>query len=171
MEQDPSPLSSPLPITREHDLSHFDCGVPALNDYLRKYALANHQNGPARTYVAVRGQRVVGYYSLAAGSVHPDEVPERVKKGLARHPIPVILLARLAVDRAEHGRGLGKGLLKDALLRVAQAADLIGCRAVLVHAKDEAARTFYAKFDFLPSPTDDFHLYLLLKDIRRSMKS
>lgn len=171
MEQDPPPLSSPVALAREHDLSHFDCGVAALNDYLCKYALANHQNGSARTYVAVRGQRVVGYYSLAAGSVSPEQVPERVKKGLARHPIPVILLARLAVDRSEHGKGLGTGMLKDALLRAAQAADLIGCRAVLVHAKDEEAKAFYAKFDFIPSPIDDLHLYLLLKDIRKYVRS
>ncbi len=166
MDQDPPPLSSPVAIEPQHDHSDFDCGIAALNDYLRKYALTNHQNESARTYVAARGRRVVGYYSLAAGSVSPEQVPERVKKGLARHPIPVILLARLAVDRSEHGKGLGKGLLKDALLRAAQAADLIGCRAVLVHAKDEAARAFYTKFDFTPSPSDDLHLYLLMKDIR-----
>jgi predicted N-acetyltransferase YhbS len=136
---------------------------------LRKHALANHQNESARTYVAARGQRVVGYYSLAAASVRPEQVPQRVKKGLARHSVPVILLARLAVDHREQGKGLGKGLLKDALLRAAQAADLIGCRAVLVHAKDEAAKAFYAKFDFTPSPTDDLHLYLLMKDLRKNL--
>ncbi len=166
MAQDPPPLTSPVALARGHDLSAFDCGAPALNDYLRKHALANHQNESARTYVATRGDRVVGYYSLAASSVAPERVPDRVKKGLARHPVPVILLARLAVDRSERGQGLGKGLLKDALLRASRAADLIGCRAVLVHAKDEAARAFYEKFDFTPSPTDELHLYLLMKDIR-----
>lgn len=167
MAPPPLPLTSPVAIARGHDLSAFDCGIPALNDYLRKHALANHQNESARTYVAPRGCRVVGYYSLAAGSVRPEQAPGRVTKGLARHPVPVILLARLAVDRAERGQGLGKGLLKDALLRASQAADLIGCRAVLVHAKDDAAKAFYAKFDFTPSPTDELHLYLLMKDIRR----
>lgn len=167
MEQDTPPLSSPAAIERGHDLSAFDCGSAALNDYLRKHALANHLSESARTYVARRGNRVVGYYSLAAGAVSPEQVPERVKKGLARHPVPVILLARLAVDRTEQGKGLGKGLLKDALLRAAQAADLIGCRAVLVHAKDEAAKAFYAQFDFDPSPTDPLHLFLLMKDVRK----
>lgn len=164
------PLHSPVAITREHDLSCFDCGAATLNDYLRKHALTNHHNESARTYVATRGDtRVVGYYSLAAGSVAPEQVPERVKKGLARHPVPVILLARLAVDRTEQGQGLGQGLLKDALLRVSQAADVIGCRALLVHAKDASAQAFYAKFGFTPSPTDELHLYLLMKDLRKAL--
>lgn len=171
MEQDPPPLSSPVALAREHDLSHFDCGVAALNDYLCKYALANHQNGSARTYVAVRGQRVVGYYSLAAGSVSPEQVPERVKKGLARHPIPVILLARLAVDRSEQGKGLGAALLKDAILRAARAADLVGCRALLVHAKDQGAQAFYRRFGFESSPVNELHLYLLMKDILANLAS
>ena len=85
-----------------------------------------------------RGERVVGFYTLAAASVSREEVPSRVAKGMARHPVPVILLARLAVDRTEQGKGLGAGLLKDALLRAVQAADVIGCRAILVHAKDES---------------------------------
>jgi predicted N-acetyltransferase YhbS len=163
------PLDSPVAITPAHDLTAFDCGAMALNDYLRRHALANHRNEAARTYVAARGARVVGYYSLAAGSVVPEQAPERIKKGLARHPIPVILLARLAVDRSEHGRRLGKGLVKDAMLRAAQAADIVGCRAVLVHAKDDSAKTFYHKFDFAPSPIDDMHLYLLMKDLRKSL--
>lgn len=112
---------------------------------------------------------MVGYYALAAGSVEPAQAPERVKKGLARHPIPVILLARLAVDRREHGNGLGKALLKDALIRAAGAATAIGARAVLVHAKDEEARTFYEHFDFEPSPTDPLHLFLLMKDLQRTV--
>jgi GNAT superfamily N-acetyltransferase len=148
-----------------HDRSAFDCGSPPLNDYLRKYALQNHQNRSARTYVATRGARVVGYYTLAAGSVDRAETPDRVAKGLARHPVPIILLARLAIDLSEQGHGLGKGLLKDALLRVGQAADIIGCRALLVHAKDATAKAFYEKFGFIPSPTHELHLYLLVKDI------
>lgn len=169
MAQAPLPLSSPTAIDRGHDLSAFDCGSAALNDYLRKHALANHRNESARSYVATRGNRVVGYYTLAAGSVSPEQVPERITKSLARHPIPVILLARLAVDRGEQGQGLGRGLLKDALLRAAQAAEIIGCRAVLVHAKDEAAKAFDMKYDFAPSHTDDLHLYVLMKDIRKSL--
>jgi GNAT superfamily N-acetyltransferase len=165
-----APLGSPVAIERVHDLAEFDCGSTALNDYLRKHALANHRNESARTYVAMRGTRVVGYYTLAAGAASPEAAPERVKKGLARHPIPVVLLARLAVDRAEQGQGLGYGLLKDALLRAAQAADIIGCRALIVHAKNALARAFYQKFGFVPSPTDDLHLYLLMKDIRKALE-
>src|SRR5262245_12795567 len=143
MSDEPLPLSRPVTLEATHDLSAFDCGAAALNDYLKKYAFQNHQNQSARTYVACRANQVVGYYSLAAGSVRREETPSRVSKGLAGHPVPVILLARLAVDRGERGKGLGAGLLKDALLRAVQAADLIGCRAVLVHAKDESAKAFY----------------------------
>src|SRR4051794_27143980 len=113
----PPPLSSPVPLEASHDLSAFDCGAAALNEYLKKYALVNHQNQSARTYVATRGNAVVGYYTLAAGSVSREETAKRVAKGLARHPVPIILLARLAVDRSEQGKGMGAGLLKDALLR------------------------------------------------------
>lgn len=109
---------------------------------------------------------MVGYYTLAAGSVRREETPARVAKGLAAHPVRVILLARLAVDSREKGKGLGAGLLKDALLRSVQAADIVGCRAVLVHAKDEGARAFYQRFGFEPSPGDPFCLYLLMKDIK-----
>jgi GNAT superfamily N-acetyltransferase len=165
------PLSSPVPLEASHDLSTFDCGAPALNEYLQKFALVNHRNQSARTYVARRGDVVVGYYTLAAGSVRREDTPARIAKGLSRHPVPIILLARLAVDRGEQGRGLGAGLVKDALLRAVQAADLIGCRAVLVHAKDEAAKAFYQHFGFEPSPVDELHLYLLMKDIKASVAS
>jgi predicted N-acetyltransferase YhbS len=161
----PDPLSSPVPLDPGHDRTAFDCGIGPLNDYLHKYALPNQQNRSARTYVATRGTRVVGYYTLAAGSVGRADAPDRVAKGLANHPVPVILLARLAVDRSEQGQGLGKGLLKDALRRVVQAADLIGCRALLVHAKDDGAKAFYERFGFVPSPTHPLHLFLLVKDI------
>lgn len=111
---------------------------------------------------------MVGYYALAAGSVEHEQTPERVTKGLAKHPILVILLARLAVDRREWGRGLGAALLKDALIRAAAAAEEIGVRAVLVHAKDDDARAFYERFEFEPSPTDPLHLFLLMKDIKKA---
>jgi GNAT superfamily N-acetyltransferase len=170
MDPETLPLNPPVLLDPGHDLSAFDCGVPALNDYLRKYAWLNQQANAARTYVAARGGCVVGYYTLAAGSVRREEVTTRVAKGLARHPVPVILLARLATTRSEQGNGLGAALLKDALLRAAQAADLIGCRAVLVQAKDENAQAFYRRFGFEPSPVDPLHLYLLLKDIQASLK-
>src|SRR5437763_1024298 len=105
------PLGSPSPFDDRHDVSAFDCGVAALNDYLAKWALRNQQNQSARTYVSTRGDRVVGYYTLAAGSVRRDETPSRVAKGLAAHPVPVILIARLAVHKDEQGQGLGAALL------------------------------------------------------------
>jgi GNAT superfamily N-acetyltransferase len=166
-----TPLPKPVPLDRSHDLSAFDCGAPALNDYLRKYAWQNHQSRAARTYVTTRGGRVVGYYTLAAGSVRREQPPPRVVKGLGQYPVPLILLARLAVDQAEQGRGVGAALLKDAILRAAQAADIVGCRAILVHAKDQNAMAFYRKYGFEPSPVDELHLYLLMKDIKASFSS
>jgi len=121
-------------------------------------------------YVAHRAGRVVGYYALAAASVELEEAPARVKKGLARRPIPVILLARLAVALSEQGRGLGAALLRDALNRIGSAADQIGARAVLVHAKDDEAKSFYQHYDFEPSPTDPLHLFLLMKDLRAVLR-
>jgi GNAT superfamily N-acetyltransferase len=158
-------LTPPVLLTRDHDRYSFDCRVPALNDYLKKYALQNQKKHAARTYVATRGNRIVGYYSLAYGSVSLEDAPHSVKSGLPRHPIPVILLARLAVDSAEQGRGLGAALLKDALLRTVQAAEIAGLRAMLVHAKDDSAKRFYEKFGFEPSPIDAYHLFLRLSDI------
>jgi GNAT superfamily N-acetyltransferase len=163
-------LSSPVLLTKDHDRNSFDCGVPALNDYLKKYALQNQKKHAARTYVAIRGNRIVGYYSLAYGSVSLEEAPQSVKSGLPRHPIPVILLARLAVDSTEQGRGLGAALLKDALLRTIQAAEITGLRAILVHAKDDATKRFYEKFGFEPSPIDTYHLFLRLTDILLSLR-
>ena len=118
----------------------FGCGQPALDQFLQRYALVNQKANSAQTYVCCRGGEVVGFYSLAVGGVDPEDAPTRVMKGLARHPVPVMILARLAVDKDHQGGGLGKALLKDALLRTAQAADIAGIRCLLVHAKDEAAR-------------------------------
>lgn len=118
-----------------------------------------------------RDGRVVGYYSLSAGAVRKEESPARVAKGLAKHPIGVILLARLAVDRNEHGAGLGKFMLADALLRALAAADAIGARAVLVHAIDEQAAAFYKRYGFEPSPFDPKQFMLLMKDVRATLTS
>lgn len=163
-------LNPPVLLTKDHDRNSFDCGVPALNDYLKKYALQNQKKNAARTYVATRGNRIIGYYSLAYGSVSFDDTPHSVRSGLPRDPIPVILLARLAVDSTEHGRGLGAGLLKDALLRTIQASEIAGLRAMLVHAKDDAAKRFYEKYGFEPSSIDAYHLYLKLSDILSSLR-
>ena len=113
----------------------------------------------------------MGYYTLAANSVSRSDTPDRVAKGLANYPVPVILLARLAIDRSEQSQGLGKGLLKDAMLRVVNAADIVGCRALLVHAKDSSASAYYEKFGFVSSPTHELHLYLLVKDILAMMNA
>jgi GNAT superfamily N-acetyltransferase len=165
------PLFGIEKLTKDHDLSSFDCGKPALDDWLRRFALTNQQSDSARTYVLHRAGRVVGYYSLSAGAVRKEESPARVAKGLAKHPIGVILLARLAVDRIEHGRGLGKIMLVDALSRALSAADAIGARAILVHAIDDEAVAFYKKFCFEPSPLDPKQLMLLMKDLRATLKS
>lgn len=159
-------LNRPVPLTKEHDTQSFDCGVPPLNEYLKRYALLNQQNRSARTYVAMRDNRIAGYYTLSNGSVSRDEVPPRVGQGLGRYPVPITLLARLAVDRSEAGKGLGRGLLKDAVLRACQASEIIGSRAILIHAKDQNAKRFYERFQFEPSPIDELHLYLLMKDVR-----
>ena len=160
------PLSGPSGLTAEHVVDKFGCGVIELNEFLRKHALASVGSGSARTYVALRGLRVVGYYSLAYGAVSPNEAPERIRKGMPRHPLPVMLLARLAVDRSDQGRRLGKGLLQDALLRTAKAAEIAGLRALFVHAKDDQAKAFYLKVEFEESPVHEGHLLLLLKDLR-----
>lgn len=154
-------------LDASHEVDAFDCGKEPLDRFLQRHALVNQKAGSAQTYVVCRGeQRVAGYYSLAVGAVEHADAPGRVGKGLARHPIPVMLLARLAIDRAEQGKELGKALLKDALLRTAQAAEIAGIRALLVHAKDDEARAWYEQFDFEPSPTDPYHLFLLMKDLR-----
>jgi GNAT superfamily N-acetyltransferase len=156
-------------LRREHNLSSFDCGNPTLNTWLQKYAWTNQQADSAKTYVASDGDRVVGYYSLTTGSVHKHESPQRIAKGLANHPIGIVLLARLGVDTGQQGAGLGKALLFDAFTRIAEAADIVAVRAVMVHAIDEAARKFYEHFEFEASPVDSFQLMLLMKDLRRAI--
>jgi GNAT superfamily N-acetyltransferase len=149
----------------------FDCGRPALNTFLAKHALANQAMGGAQTYVALADDgAVAGYYSLAVGEVVHADAPERLAKGLARHPIPVMILARLATAMAWQGEGVGAGLLKDALRRTINAADIAGMRAIVVHAKDDAAGAFYRHFGFQAWPDNPLQLYLLLKDVRAAVK-
>lgn len=145
----------------------FDCGQPALNQYLQKFALASQRAHSAQTYVCCESGVVAGFYSLAVGSVEPLGAPVRVVKGLANQAVPVMILARLAVALPHQGLGLGCALLKDALLRTLQAADIAGIRALLVHAKDDAAQRWYMNWEFEPSTTDSLHLFLLLKDLKR----
>ena len=162
-------FSQPEPLIASHDTSSFDCGKAPLNHFLQRYALINQATGSARTFVSLSGQKIGGYYSLAAASAEHAAVPLRISKGLARHPIPMLLLARLAVDLAAQGQGLGRSLLQSALGKYLQASEVIGCRAVMVHAIDEAAIGFYQGYGFEPSPVDAAHLYLLTKDIRKTL--
>ena len=147
-------------------VEYFDCGQPALNQFLQRFALINQKSNSAQTYVSCHSGSVVGFYSLTVGSVEPAAAAPRVIKGIPQHPVPVMILARLAVDLRQQGAGLGKALLKDALLRTGQAADIAGVRALLVHAKDEPARQWYLNWEFEPSPSDPFHLFLLMKDLK-----
>ncbi|MDO8962936.1 MAG: GNAT family N-acetyltransferase [Coriobacteriia bacterium] len=165
------PLLSPAPLSVAHDLSRFDCGVSSLNDYLSRQALADQRAEKSRTYVACRGASVVGYFTLAAASVEPQEATVRLAAGQGAQTIPVVLLARLAVDLRCRRQGLGSALLVAAVTKAAFAADTIGARAVLVHAIGETARSFYVAHGFEPSPTDPLHLVLLMKDIRRTIGS
>ena len=158
-------------LNTSHDLESFDCDVSELNRFLIEHALQNQNANSTKTYVACEGKRVLGYYSLAVGSVLYAKAPNRITKGLAKHPVPVMILTRLAVDKTQQGEGIGKGLLKDALLRTLQASDIVGIRSLLVHAKDEAAKQWYQQFDFDPGPTDPLHLYLLLKDIKKALRT
>jgi GNAT superfamily N-acetyltransferase len=156
-------------LDRQHAIERFDCGQDDLKRFLARYALQNQLANASTTYVALSDSEVVGYYTLVVGEVAYDDAPERLIKGMARHPVPLMLLARLATDRRWQHKGIGKGMLKDAMVRTLNAADIAGIRAFAVHAKDDNARAFYEHFDFLPSPTDPLHLYLLIKDIRRTI--
>lgn len=154
-----------------HNTESFDCEQPELNRFLLLHALQSQQSNSAQTYVACRAKRVIGYYSLVVGGVTHQQAPKRITKGLAKHPVPLMILARLAVTKKEQGQGVGRGLLKDALMRTAQAAGLAGIRALVVHAKDEVTRAWYQQFDFASSPTDPLHLYLLIKDLHKIIRA
>jgi hypothetical protein len=155
-------------LNKHHPVIDFDCGDFDLNQFLSDYALKNQQANAAQTYVALESNRVIGYYSLAVGSTFYDDTPSRIKQGLAKYPVPLMILARLAVSLDwQRGKGIGAGLLKDAILRTVQASDIAGIRAMVAHAKDENAASFYRHFEFIPSPTDSLHMYLLMKDLKK----
>jgi GNAT superfamily N-acetyltransferase len=157
-------------LRRDHAVDSFDSGVEPLNQFLIRYAWQSQQSGASQTYVGLSGTAVIGFYTLTVGEVAHAGAPERLTRGMPRHPIPLMVLARLAIDKKWQGRGLGTGLLKDALLRTEQAADIAGIRAIAVHAKDDKAMKFYARFGFEPSPTDAWHMFLLMKDVRRTLQ-
>jgi GNAT superfamily N-acetyltransferase len=154
-------------LRRDHAVDAFDCGRDQLNRFLIRFALPNQQANASQTYVGLSGDSVIGFYTLVVGQVTYDGAPERLTKGSARHPMPIMLLARLAVGVDWQGQGVGAGLLKDAMLRTLRAADIAGIRAFAVHAKDEDARRYYERFGFVMSPSDPFHLFVLIKDLRR----
>lgn len=159
----------PEPLAKHHRLDEFQCGEPALDEWLKRHARAAHASDSARVFVATLedGETVVGYYALAAAQIAPEEATARTLRGQPRaRPVPAILLARLAVDRQHQRAGLGRSLLQDVLLRCLEAAEAIGARVLLVHAKHEAAKAWYLQFGFEESPTDPLHLVMLLKDVR-----
>jgi len=160
-------LSQVEKLNGDHSVKAFKSGKHSLDLFLKRYALKNQQADSCQSYVVHRGGSVVGYYSLTVGSVDKRECPPAVAADMPPdYPIPVILLARLAVDRAEQGRGLGSALLKDAFYRIAAAADIVGARAILVHAIDPEAKAFYEHFTFEEVPSGTLHLMLSLKDAR-----
>ena len=154
-----------------HDPSGFDCGSELLNRFLTHFAGTNQKSGSSQTYLAVVGAVVVGYYSLTVGQVHYDDAPKRLAKRLPRHPVPVVLLARLAIHTDFQRQKLGEGLLFDAVRRTMQAADIAGIRALVVHAKDDVAKAFYEHFGFEAFTDEPLTLYRLLKDVRMMSES
>ena len=155
-------------LEAQDEVDEFSCGQPDLDDWLKRFALINRRAGMCTVFVTSAADQVAGYYALATGGVEKAEAPDRITRGVPNHPIPVVLLARLAIDTSFQKKGLGRALLRDALVRVASAADEIGIRALLIHAKDETARKFYMRqAEFEPSPTDPLHLFLLMKDLRK----
>lgn len=157
------------PLSREHDRATFDSGEPALDDFLHRHARQNQEKNVSRTYVAVRSgeRKVLGFYTLASGAVHFEHLPEDVRRRLPRYPVPVVHLARLAVDRSVRGLRLGEFLLLDALRRAARVADEMGVFAVEVTAKHERAREFYLRYGFRPFVDERLRLYLPIETLRR----
>jgi GNAT superfamily N-acetyltransferase len=161
------PLSSPSPLTKDHYTDDFNSGSPELDEWLKKFGWINHCSGNARVFVTAKSNRVFGYYALTTAGVEREDAPEKIQKGGVPPQIPCILLARLAVDESEKNRGVGKGLLVDAIRRAINVSEDVGVRAFLIHAKDEDARAFYEhQGEFVQSPTDPLHLFLHLKHAR-----
>jgi GNAT superfamily N-acetyltransferase len=160
-------LGAPQPLEAGLALDGFDCGKPALNEWLIRHARQAHASGSARTCLLVDGQRIAGYFSLAVGQIDSLEAPERAPKGMGHYPIPVVILARLAVSKLDQGRGLGVGMLQEAIRRTLIVADQAGVRALLTHPIDDEAARFYLRFGFEASPVREQQLILLLQDARR----
>jgi GNAT superfamily N-acetyltransferase len=162
-------ISSPVPLEARHDRLAFDSGVAELDDWLKNFAWQAHRSESSKVYVICDDLRVVGFYALSAGSVRPNRAPARVAKGQGSYDLPIVVLTRLGVDHGVHGKGFDAALLKDALVRVAAAADIVGARALHAHAKDARAREFYEHFGFEVSPVDPHGMFLLTKDVRAAI--
>ena len=160
-------LLAPQPLAASHRVEAFDCGKPTLTDWLLRHAHQAQGSGSARTFVSCDGNRVAGYYSLTVGQIDTMEASERVRKGMGQYPIPLVILARLAVDLDYQGQGAGFSLLQDAIHRAVAVAEHAGIRAMLTHPLDAEAAAFYRRFGFESVPQSDRHLILLLKDARR----
>lgn len=161
-------IRPPEPLAATHDLSTFDCGTPALDDWLRRRAIQNQESGASRTYVIASAGKVVGYYALAVGAIARGDATPRARRNMP-DTMPVMVIGRLAVDRRHQGRGLGRALLRDAVLRTLQAANIAGVRAILVHAISDAARRFYEGCGFRSSPVDPMTLMVTLADARQAL--
>jgi GNAT superfamily N-acetyltransferase len=162
------PFGPPQKLSSEHTISDFECGEPALDEWFRRRALQNQESGASRTYVICAGRRIVGYYALAVGSVAHTGATGKVKRNMP-DPVPVMVLGRLAVHKDCQGKGIGVALLRDAILRTMQAADIAGIRAILVHAISEGARTFYGRCGFHSTPLDPMTLMITLDEARRAL--
>jgi GNAT superfamily N-acetyltransferase len=161
-------LRAPEPLAAQHRLEDFDCGKPALNDWLLRHARQAQASGSAKTFVVAEDDdRVAGYFSLTVGQVDLVEAPERIRKGMGQYPVPVVILARLAVSRERHGRGIGVGMLQDAIRRTLVIAEQAGVRAMLTHPIDGDAARFYTRFGFITSPLSEQQLLILLKDAKK----
>jgi GNAT superfamily N-acetyltransferase len=163
-----SDVRAPQHLTSEHDVTDFDCGVPELDFWLKRRALQNESSRASRTFVIAEGKRVVGYYALATGAVSQELATGRVRRNMPE-PIPVMVLARLAIDRGQQGRGLGSALLRDALLRTLAAAEVAGIRAVLLHAISDEAKRFYLHHGFAESPVEPMTMMVTLADIEKAL--
>jgi len=159
------PLSRPEPLNDAHELNDFFCGIASLDDWLKKRARPNQVSGASRTFVVTDNHKAVGYYALASGAITVEASVGRFRRNMP-DPIPVAILGRLAIDRSQQGRGLGRAMFRDCALRVAHAADTIGIRGIVVHAISEQAKAFYQALGFEPSPAEPMTLMVTLADIR-----
>lgn len=163
-------LTRPVPLEANHDLSNFDCGKASLNIWLLKHALQAKQSGSAKTFVVCDADIVGGYYSLSVGQIENIDAPERLRRGMGAYPIPVVILARLAVAQTYQGCAIGRGMLQDCIARTCVIAEHVGVRALLTHPLDEEAARFYIRFGFASSPLHEGQLTLLLKDARKYLR-